>query len=288
MAVVRIVTDSGCDMPFGLPQGLGIGVVPVYLTYGNHTYHDGVDITPQEVIARLRNGEFPKLSQPSPGDFLGVYRAMGYDAGGKPVPGLSILSIHVTSQLSGTYNSAKLAAALIPDLDLTVIDSRTGSMGTGFIVLEAARAARAGRSKDDICATVRRSIEHSAFFLVVPDLNFLYQAGRLGRAQAWLGQSLSLFPVVCVRKGVVMPYKLARGYPQALKALVSAALSRFGKGPVDAAAVHVAAEEDAKLVLEMATQAFDIRQAYVMHAGGAVTGALGPGTVGLCLTKLAA
>jgi DegV family protein with EDD domain len=285
MAEVKIVTDSACDLPSPMPEELDIGVVPVYLTYGDRTYHDGVDISPRDVLRRLRDGEFPELSQPSPGDFLAVYRATGYDPSGKPVPGASIVSIHVTSQLSGTYNSANLAAGLVPDLDVTVIDSRTGSMGTGFVVLAAARAARAGVSKDEIIAAVHRNIKHSAFFLVVPDLSFLHRAGRLGRAQAWLGQSLSLFPVLCVREGVVMPYRLARGYPQALKALVSAAVARFGKGPVDAAAVHVEAEEDARLVMELASQAFEIQESYTVHAGGAVTGALGPGTVGLCISK---
>jgi len=287
MATVRVVTDSACDLPPDLAGQWGIGVVPVYLGYGDLSLRDGVEVLPEEVLARLAAGEFPKLSQPPPGDFLKAYQAIGYDPSGKPRPELGIVSIHVTAQLSGTYNSANLAAGMLPELDITVIDSRTGSMGTGFVVLEAARAARAGKGKDEIVRRAREALDQSAFFLVVPDLNFLYRAGRLGKVTAWLGHSLSLAPVICVRDGAVAPYRLARGYNQGLKALVSAALSWAGNGPVRAAVVHVGAPADADHVMSLAAHAFDLREAYIVHAGGAVTGALGPGVVGLCVAKVA-
>lgn len=286
MATVRVITDSACDLPRALADEYGIGIVPVYLTFGERAYRDGVDIGPEQVLEKLAAGEFPKMSQPSPGDFLEVYRAVGCDSSGRPLSGVSILSIHVTSELSGTFRGAQLAAGLVPDLDITVIDTQTGSMGSGFVALEAARAARAGNSRDEVIKLTREVFGESAYFLVVPDLNFLHRSGRLGKATAWLGHNLSLAPVICVRDGAVAPYRLVRGYQRGLNALVSAALSWAGKGPVRAAAVHVRAPAEAEHVLEMAARALDLRESHIAHAGCAVTGALGPGTVGLCVSRV--
>lgn len=287
MVTVRVVTDSASDLPGDLAGELGIDIVPVYLSFSDRSYRDGVDISPDQVLEKLKDGQLPRMSQPSPGDFLEAYRSLGYDtSSGTPHKDVSILSIHVTSELSGTYNGAKLAAELVPDLDITAIDTQTGSMGSGFVAIEAARAARRGMSKEEVLERVQKVIEHSAYFLVVPDLNFLYRSGRLGKATAWLGHSLSLAPVICVRDGAVAPYRLVRGYQRALKALVSAALSWAGKGPVRAAVVHVQAQAEAGQVMRMAARALKLSESYVVHARCAVTGALGPKTVGLCVTRV--
>ncbi len=287
---VRVVADSSCDLPEPIRAELGVTVVPVGLTFGAETLRDGVDITAEGALSRVVAGEMPRFSQPPPGDFLAAYRAVGYDPWtGDPYPGLSIVSIHVTARLSGTANSALLAAGMLPGLDITVIDSRTGSMGTGFIVWNAAAAAKVGAERDEVLAIVDKAVKDATFFLVVPDLMHLHRSGRLGRAEAWLGHTLGLTPVICVRAGVVAPYRLMRGRPQGLKACITAALSRYGREtPVDVAAVHVAAEDDARYLLDQAKEAFTLRNALVVHAGGTVSAALGPGTAGLCVSRVPA
>ncbi len=284
---VRIVADSACDLPASMRDRLGIAVVPTGLTFGSQTLRDGVDITAEGVLERVRAGEIPKFSQPPSGDFFAAYHRLGTDpATGRPRPGLSIVSIHVTAKLSGTANSALLAARLLPDLDIRVVDSRTGSMGAGFVACQAARLAGCGATVAEVMDLVESALLKTAFFLVVPDLMHLYRAGRLGRAEAWLGHTLGLMPVVSVRDGVVAPYRLMRGRAQGLKACLAAAVARFGRDvPVDVAVVHVGAEEDAHSLLGRATMAFSVREGLVVHAGATVSAALGPGTVGLCVCR---
>jgi DegV family protein with EDD domain len=151
------------------------------------------------------------------------------------------------------------------------------------IVLQAARAARAGRSKEEVLRLVRSAVHRTALFLILPDLVFLHRAGRLGLAQAWLGKTLDLVPIITVRDGVVHPYRLARGRRAALKAVATAGLARFGTGrSVRAAAVHASAEAEAREVLAMLGSMMAVTEQMVVRAGAAVTAALGPGTVGLC------
>ncbi|MDQ7795105.1 MAG: DegV family protein [bacterium] len=272
---VRIVADSACDVPGGLLAALGVTVVPVHIIFGDRAYRDGVDITPRQVLERLDRGEYPRFSQPAPGDFVSVYRGAG---------GSSIVSIHVTAELSGTLNSAAVARELLPSLDISILDSRSGSMAAGWVVLEAARAAWAGLDRERVLASARSVVQAVALFLLVPDLTFLHRAGRLGRARAWLGKSLDLAPIITVREGQVVPFRLARGRRAGLRALVTGALTRFPAGrPLRAAAVHVAAEEDALAAVTALGKHFDLKETLITHAGGSVTGALGPGVVGLSL-----
>lgn len=233
--------------------------------------------------ARLAGGEFPRFSQPAPWDFVKVYRRLA-GAGHAETTPPHIISIHVTSQLSGTFNSAQLACGLCPDLGITLIDSRTGSMGTGWIVLEAARAAAARMPPEAIVERAAEDTRRGAFFLLVPDLTFLHRAGRLGKARAWLGQALSVSPILCVRDGSVAPYRLASGRVPALRALLAAAMSPCGSvSAVRLAAVHVGAAAQAESLLAQARAALPVTEGLVVHAGATVAGALGPGTVGLCV-----
>ncbi len=257
-------------------------VVSVYTTFDGVALRDGVDITPEGVVEKLRAGQMPTLSQPSPGDFYQVYRGIAERApGGKAPP---IVSIHVTAKLSGTQNSAALARRMCPDLDITIVDSGTGSMGAGFMVLKAARAAQAGMDRDQVVAIARRAAAQACFYLLVPDLAFIHHAGRLGKAAVWLGQSLSLAPVLSVSDGVVVPYRLSRSKDRALHALATAAARRYRRDqPMWAAAVHVDAENDARLVLDEVAGLFQLEEKHLRHAGAAVSAVLGPGTVGLCM-----
>ncbi|MDP2873381.1 MAG: DegV family protein [Bacillota bacterium] len=283
---VKIVSDSACDLPAALRERWNVRTVPVYVTFGQETYRDGADISPSEMLARLGRGEYPRFSQPAPWDFVQTYRSLAEEETAVSGQPSSIISIHVTAELSGTVNSALLARELCPELEITVVDSRTGSMGAGWIVLEAARSAAAGVPPDEVMRQAKSATRRGAFFLLVPDLTFLHRAGRLGKAQAWLGQTLSVAPVLSVRAGVVAPYRLARGRAPALRALLAAAMAHCGRcKQVRAAVIHVGAEAEGEALMLRAREAMPIVESLVVHAGATVTGALGPGTIGLCVLR---
>ncbi|MEW6243645.1 MAG: DegV family protein [Bacillota bacterium] len=285
MRYVMIVTDSTCNLPSHLVSGLSLVVIPIYIIVRGRTFRDGIDISPEQVLELLARGEYPQFSQPAPGDFMKAYRRVREFAD-PSCPRLSVVSIHVTAQLSGTYNAATLAAAGCSEIDILVVDSGTGSMATGWVALEAARAAAAGADRDSIIRLVRSAIDRTAIFVLIPDLTFLHRAGRLGKAQAWLGANLSLNPIVTARRGVLAPYRLVRGRKRGLEMLVKAAVDKIGKGAaVRAAVVHVAAEGDARTVMGAVRDNFCVHEEMILHAAASVTAGLGPGAVALCLLK---
>lgn len=147
MARIAVVTDSVACLPPELVEAYGIRIVPVRIILGERIFRDGIDVTAEEVYAWQRAGIMPTSSQPSVGDFLETYRELARQAEG-------IVSIHVSAAMTGTYNAALLAAQMVPEVPIRVIDSQAATMAQGFLVLEAAWAAERGASLDEIVARV--------------------------------------------------------------------------------------------------------------------------------------
>lgn len=201
---VCIVTDSSSDLPLSLAAELGITVVPAIVRFGEEAFLDGVEIDHDTFYRRLQQEKvFPTTSQPSPGQFAEAYaRAPGADG---------IVSIHLSSRLSGTFNSAiqgaRASGAACP---VEVVDSRSTSLGLGLIALEAARLARAGASLEEILAAVRGWIPRSRFCAALDTLDFLAKGGRIGRARHLLGTLVRVRPVLALREGEVQPVRQLR------------------------------------------------------------------------------
>jgi len=132
MKGIKIVVDSCCDLPKAIQERFDITVVPVNVHIGKRSYEDGVEMSREDLYRKMKEGVIPTTSQPSPGKFLEIYRELAKRAS-------TILSIHITSKLSGVYQSAMLAKAMLPEVDIEVIDSASASMGAGFLALAAAR-----------------------------------------------------------------------------------------------------------------------------------------------------
>jgi len=272
---VQIVVDGACDLPDDLLQEHRIEMVRMRINFEGDLVHDRTDASSDEVLRHLATGRFPKVSQPSPGEFLKVY--------GEAVDrGLSVISIHVTARLTGTFQSARLAAELLKDATVDVVDTRTGSMATGWVALMAARAALAGADHGEVLEVARRACEKVGIYIMVPDLIYLNHAGRLGKAQAWLGTVLNMKPLITGRDGVLEPVEVVRGRGRALRRLVQLATESFPAGS-RVAVVHVAAEDDARQLLEAAQRRLAPVEGRIIQCGPAVTYGLGPGAVGICL-----
>lgn len=217
---VRIVTDSTCDLPSQLVAAHNIIVVPLTVIFGDETLQDGIDITPPAFYDRLRHSTLlPRTSQPPVERFQQAYRTAGAD-------GAEIVSIHISSKLSGTLNSASVARETLKhDFHIDLIDSYNVSVGLGLIVLEAARAAAQGASLTEVVATARRAMDRVSVHVAVDTLEYLQRGGRIGRARSLIGSILSIKPILTVDQGEVAPFERIRTRARAHERILELASS---------------------------------------------------------------
>jgi DegV family protein with EDD domain len=197
---VKIVTDSGADLPEELAREMGISVVPVYVRFGEEVYRDRVTISEDEFYERLTHDPVhPNTTQPGPQDFLEVYQKLSSDADG-------IVSIHISGKLSGTYNSALMARDMLETgCPIEVIDSETLSMSVGLIAIAAAEMAKAGESMDKIVEGVKQAIPETYLLFLLDTLEYLRRGGRIGKAKALLGSVLNVKPMLAIKDGELVP-----------------------------------------------------------------------------------
>jgi len=240
---VKIVTDSVADIPAAIAGELGISVVPLVLRFGSETYFDGVDLTSDEFYEKLRtSAHFPATSVPSPAAFAEAFEAAG-------AAGSDVLAITLSSKLSGTYNSALQGKALAARAGrIEVMDSGWAAIAEGFIVMEAARAAKAGASLEEAMDAARVTAGRVDFLAAFDTLDYLRRGGRIGAAAGLVGSLLRINPLINLRDGVVHPVGRTRSRAKALETLASFAGSF---ADIEELAVgNAACEPDAEALIE--------------------------------------
>jgi DegV family protein with EDD domain len=276
---VAVVTDSTAYLPAVLVAQFDVEVVPLYVVLAGRSGREGSDVTPGEVARALglRGGQV-STSRPTPGDFVAAYRrrlASGADR---------IVSIHLSGELSGTWDAARLAAAQVGEHLVTVLDSRSAAMGSGFAVLAAARAAAAGASAEEVATAARETAAGTRVFFVVDTLEHLRRGGRIGSAAALLGTALAVKPVLHVTDGQVVVLEKVRTSSRAINRIVQHAVDVAAGGPVDVAVHHLAAPERAQRLTEQLTARLPgIRELHVSEIGAAIGAHVGPGAVGVVI-----
>jgi DegV family protein with EDD domain len=271
-----IVLDSTADYPEGTDRFPNWRIVPLYVNFGDRSYRDYVDLSPAELYARLESEpEPPRTSQPTPGDFLAVYEELlpRYDR---------VLSLQVSSTLSGTYASA-VAAAESAGAAVRVIDTRTVCAAIAMLALAVQRRLERGTTDKEIDALVAHYLETHGLLFTVDTLEFLAKGGRIGRGAAFAGTLLNVKPVLGLEDGEVVPLKRVRGSQKALEELAERLAASSVDGPslriglADAAAPE-RLEALERLVREVRPEATIELTASI----GAVVGThAGPGTLGL-------
>jgi DegV family protein with EDD domain len=274
---VAVVTDSTAYLPAELVEGYGISVVPLYVVLPGRSGREGLDVGPEDVARTLSvRGQTVSTSRPTPGDFLAAYRA-ALDAGAD-----QLVSIHLSGELSGTSDAARLAASQVGEHLVTVVDSRSAAMGCGFPVLAAARSAAAGADAAEVAASARRTAAETSTFFVVDTLEHLRRGGRIGAAAAVLGSALAVKPILHVHDGRVVPLEKVRTAARANSRLVQRAVEAAGDGPVSVAVHHLAAGERAeRLATELRERLPALRELHVSELGAAIGAHVGPGAVGV-------
>ncbi len=207
MSNIRIVTDSTADLTFDLVERYGITVVPLEVLVEGKAYKDKIDISNDEYYDILRSAKnLPTTSQPSPAVFAEVYRALAAEGAEH------IISIHISSDLSGTYQSSVLAASLVADtVRVHNFDSRTATMGLGLIVLSVCRMVEAGKSLEEVLEFTQQIIQKSDLYFLLDSLDNLHKGGRIGKASHLVGSLLNIKPVLNLHDGVISAYEKVRG-----------------------------------------------------------------------------
>lgn len=212
MGKVKIVTDSTMDISKDVLDKLNVEVVPLTITIDGKSYIDGVDFTNKEYMTLLKESvDLPRTSQPAVGVFADLYDRLGED-------GSEILSIHLTSGMSGTYNSA-VSASQMTKSKVTVVDSAYISFALSFQVVEAARMAEEGKKVEEIVARLKEVRENTALYIMVDTLDNMVKGGRIGRGKALVGSLLKIKPIASLADGVYTPVAKVRSYVQMIKFL---------------------------------------------------------------------
>ncbi|RPJ49840.1 MAG: DegV family protein [Chloroflexi bacterium] len=282
MGKVALVTDSTATIPVELSQGLSISVVPLQVIWGSDTYRDSIDIQPTEFYQRLKNSKVtPSTSQPSPAAFAETYTRLLDE-------GYEILSVHISSKLSGTVDSAIQARQDFPGASIELVDSQTTSMGMGYPIVTAARAAAHGASLQECKALVEKGCANSGLFFAVSTLEYLHRGGRIGGAAAFLGTALNLKPILELRNGRIEAVERVRTMNKAIDRLLDVYSQKIGnRRPLQITGLHANAPEEARLLLERALQRFNVSEVSesVLAEVSPVLGThTGPGTIGLAFT----
>ena len=280
---VAVLTDSTAYLPGELLACYDIGVVPLYVVLPGRSGREGREgreIGPDDVARALAvRGQRVSTSRPTPGDFVLAFRRRLEQGADR------IVSVHLSSELSGTCDAARLAAAQVGEHLVTVIDSRSAAMGVGFPVLAAARAAAGGAEADEVAEVARNTAAATRTFFVVDTLEHLRRGGRIGSAAAVLGSALSVKPLLHMRNGQVLPLEKVRTFARALSRLVQRAVEAAGDGPVSVAVHHLAAPERAeRLAAELRERLPAMEELFVSELGAAIGAHVGPGAVGVVLS----
>lgn len=277
---VCIVTDSTCDLDQDVLQKHRIRMVPLNIHFGSETFKDRVDLLPTAFFKKLESkGAPPTTSQPSPREFQALYEKFLAE-------GMEVVSLHISSKMSGTWQSALLAKRELANERIHVVDSLTTSVGLGAIVLECAGAAEKGKSAPEILAVASHMIRNTRLLFVVDTLEYLQRGGRIGMAAAFIGGLLNIKPILELKDGVVFPLERVRGTRKAQNrfiSLVGEYMEAHRGQEVRAAFAWSGDPQNLEAMFPEMNQHFDCRGALRMEIGAVVGAHVGPGTIGIAL-----
>lgn len=280
MSKVMVVTDSTANIPENILAKYPIRVIPLHLIWNNKLFKDGVDITPLEFYEKIRTADtMPTTSQSTPEEFKKLYKDLldeDYD----------ILSIHISSRLSGTMDSASQALQAFPGKNIRLVDSFSASMAMGFQVTAAARLAAMGGSLQDCLDIAERAKNQTGVYFALETLEYLKRGGRIGNAAAFLGTILNLKPLLMLRDGVIEPVEKVRTFSKTLSRLLDMVESKLENqsGPIRLCVIHGNSPEAAKQLLELAEARFSnmvIAESIISDISPVIGTHAGPGALGL-------
>jgi DegV family protein with EDD domain len=276
--MLRIVTDGAADILPEWAKEYGIDTIPVNILFGEKSYLQGVELDNEGFYKLVEESKrIPKTSQPSPHQFVEFYRKVAQK-------GDTILSIHITAKLSGTYASAVAAAEeLKGEFNVIPIDSAVGSLGIGLLCREARKMERAGKSVDEIVKYIENTKSKIRVILTLDTLEYAKMSGRVKALQAALASVLNVKPIAVLSDGVLNMAERVRTRKAALDRVLAMGKEEFGDKPVYLGVVHARDLKSGQALLEDAKKHFNAKETMISELAISIAANLGPGTVGLIL-----
>lgn len=280
---MQIVSDRGMDLSPEQMEGLNIHLAPLIIQLDGKTYVSGVDVQPNEFYKLLRSAEgMPTTSLPSPGDFAELYQELA-----KEDP--DILSVHISSGLSSTFNAARQGARMVPEANIAFFDTMTLSGAEGWQVEAAARAAQAGWPLERILSLLEQVREHTETLFTLPELKYLIHGGRISHIKGLLASVLNIKPVIGVSKEDGRYYQRAqqRTLKRAIRKIVGLIAEDVGEGiPLRVQVMHANNPGDAKTLRDLIDDRFECTWLPVGSIAPVLGAHTGPGLVGVVYAPL--
>ncbi|MBV2357305.1 DegV family protein [Streptomyces sp. J2-1] len=276
---VAIVTDSTAYLPPRTMERHGITRVPLTVVLGDRALEEGTEISTRSLAQALQKRRPVTTSRPSPQEFTAVYRGLAESGA------TDIVSLHLSAELSGTYDAAVLAAREAP-VPVRVVDTGMVAMALGFCALAAAQVAEGGGSADEaVTAAEKRAAGTTAYFYV-DTLDYLRRGGRIGAAQALLGSALAVKPLLRLDSGRIEPLEKVRTASRAIARLEEIAADRAGGAETDIAVHHLAAPERASALAErLRARVPGLAELHVSEVGAVIGAHTGPGLLGVVVSQ---
>jgi DegV family protein with EDD domain len=275
---VKVVVDSTSDIPEKLAKEWDITIVPTYVLFEGKSYRDRLDISEDEVYARLdHDSVFPTTSVPSPQDFADVYNKLADETN-------EIISIHLTSRESGVYNSALLGKGLVSKkCHIEVIDSLSVAMSCGILAIAAAREAKTGASLEKVTDVVRQSIPRMHLLMVLDTLKYVVRGGRVGKGYGLLGSVLRVKPLLTIRDGKLMLAGVVRTRAKAINRLYDF-VEDFPQVS-EIAVSYTTTNEEAEALAERIKSSYPDTPLYLTRVGPVLGTHAGPGAMGVAVRE---
>lgn len=273
---LKLVVDSTADLSQETIDKYDIKVIPLNVHFADEVFKDGIDLNTESFFEKLKGANtMPRTSQPSPGDFHRVYSSLLAE-------GHSIISIHISANLSGTYQSATIAKNMLPDGDITIIDSKSASLGLGLIAYQCAKLIEQGKKAAELTEIINNIIQDQLVCFGVDTLEFLRKNGRIGKASALIGTLLNVKPILTLNSdGIVAPMGKVRGKNKVIPYLVEKAKEKFGDRDVNIAVAHALSLDQRDALLALAKEELNISEITEGNIGSVIGTNAGPGVIAL-------
>jgi DegV family protein with EDD domain len=281
---IAVVTDSTASLPEAVVEERGVTVVPLQVVIDDVSYAEGApEATPEAVASALRERRAVSTSRPAPAEFAACYQRLA-DAGAT-----GILSVHLSREVSGTFESAQVAARQAP-VPVTCVDTRQVGVATGYAVLTAHDVLAAGGTVEEAADAARSRAGAASSLFYVDTLEYLRRGGRIGSAAAMLGGALAVKPLLSIEDGVIATLEKVRTSSRAIARLEELAVDAAGDGPVDATVAHLASAERAEALAERVREqlapALDGRDVECAELGAVLGAHVGPGMLAICVAPV--
>ena len=276
-ASVRIVTDTTSTLPADYAAAHSIEIVPQIILFGKESFREDVDLTYAEFIQRLKaSSQLPKTAAPEPRDLIAAY-------GRQLAAASTVLSIHPSSDVSGTVRSALTAKAeAFPNADIRIIDTRTIAGDLASMVIAASEWAEQGTSADEIMRRLEQMLPRARTYFLVATLEYLQKGGRIGGASALIGSALQIKPILEIKDGRVQALEKVRTYSQALDRLKQLVLEQCPRTPdARVSVMHADEFESAQRLAGDLQTALGVKDIPIYNVGAAITVHGGPGVLGI-------